>query len=427
VPSSAVLGQNADFTQWEALELTAVMQGVRVLEVAEHTFVPAASAVLSDWGADVIKVEPVERGDAMRGIMSSGLSHLDGGEWHPLLQHSNRGKRSIALDLSVAEGLEILYRIAETADVFLTNKLPAVRAKLRIDVEHIREVNPKIVYVRGSGYGSRGPDADRGGYDTLGYWCRSGVAAAAKPLEIDGMTGQPAPAYGDSIGAMTIAGGIAAGLFHRERTGVAPVVDVSLLATGMWAMGAGIALSHAVNHPWGQLPVGTNVGNPLTRYFKTKDGHWLQLSCLQGFHYWPDACRVIGLMELVSDPRFADPESFLANSDAAVELLDRRFATATLSEWKERLADFTGQWAPVQDVLEVMDDPQVLANGYIVEAEAPDGDKHPLVATPVQFDGAPSPTRRAPEFNEHGDAILTGDLSMEWDTVIDLKVKGVIG
>lgn len=406
--------------------MTAVMKGIRVLEVAEHTFVPAASAILSDWGADVIKIEPVERGDAMRGIMSSGLSQLDGGNWHPLLQHSNRGKRSVGLDLSSEEGIEILYRLAETADVFLTNKLPAVRTKLRIDIDDIRAVNSGVVYVRGSGYGSRGPDADRGGYDTLGYWCRSGAAFGAKPVEIDGMTGQPGPAYGDSIGAMTIAGGIAAALLHRERTGDAPVVDVSLLATGMWAMGAGIALSHSVNHPWGQMPVGTNVGNPLTRYFRTQDGHWLQLSCLQGFHYWPEACRVTDLTDLIGDERFNTAEAFAANSDAAVELLDERFASETLDTWKKKLADFKGQWAPVQSPLEVLDDPQVHANGYIAEAEDSDGKKHPLVATPVQFDGASSPTRRAPNFNEHGDTILTDDLGLDWDTVIDLKVKGVV-
>ena len=137
--------------------MTAVMQGIRVLEVAEHTFVPAASAILSDWGADIIKVEPAERGDAMRGIMSTGNIGLGGGAWHPLLQHSNRGKRSIGLDLSTPEGVDILYKLAATCDVFLTNKLPAVRSKLRIDVEDIRAVNPSIIYVRGSGFGSRGP------------------------------------------------------------------------------------------------------------------------------------------------------------------------------------------------------------------------------------------------------------------------------
>ena len=407
--------------------MTAVMGGIRILEVAEHTFVPAASAILSDWGADVIKIEPAERGDAMRGIMSTGGLGLGGSDgWHPLLEHSNRGKRSIGLDLSTAEGVEIVHKLAATCDVFLTNKLPAVRAKLHIDVDDIRAVNPNIVYVRGSGYGSKGPDADRGGYDVLGYWCRSGVAYGAKPVEVDTITAQPGPAYGDSIGAMTIAGGIAAALLHRARTGEAPVVDVSLLATGMWAMGAGIALSHELNHPWGQMPAGTDVGNPLTATYRTSDGGTLQLACLQGFHYWSETCRVTGLDELIADERFRDAEAFAAHTSEARAILADRFASETLAEWKQRLADFRGQWAPVQDPIEVMSDPQVLANGYIVKAQSPSGAEHPLVATPVQFDGSPSPTRRAPQFNEHGDAILTEDLGLDWDAVVELKVKGVV-
>ena len=147
--------------------MTAVMSGIRILEVAEHTFVPAASAVLADWGADVVKVEHVERGDAMRGLASTGVVNLSG-VVHVLLEHSNRGKRSIGLDLGTDEGRAILYRLAAVSDVFLTNKGPRVRQSLRIDVDDIRAHNPDIVYVRGSGWGARGPDADRGGYDILG-------------------------------------------------------------------------------------------------------------------------------------------------------------------------------------------------------------------------------------------------------------------
>src|SRR6476646_516374 len=137
--------------------MTAVMEGVRILEVAEHTFVPAASALLSDWGADVIKIEHVQRGDAMRGLASTGVAMMPT-DVHALLEHSNRGKRSLALDLTSPEGLEILYQLAATADVFLTNKLPSVRTKLRIDVQDIRAHNPNIIYVRGTGQGERGPD-----------------------------------------------------------------------------------------------------------------------------------------------------------------------------------------------------------------------------------------------------------------------------
>ncbi|HMC39484.1 MAG TPA: CoA transferase, partial [Acidimicrobiales bacterium] len=155
--------------------MTAVMSGVRILEVAEHTFVPAASALLADWGADVVKVEHVERGDAMRGLGSTGVADIPA-DVHPLLEHSNRGKRSVGLDLTKPEGIDILYRLAATADVFLTNKLPGVRKKLQIEPDQIRAVNPHIVYVSGTGQGERGPDADKGSYDHLAFWCRAGTS-----------------------------------------------------------------------------------------------------------------------------------------------------------------------------------------------------------------------------------------------------------
>ena len=175
--------------------MTNVMDGIRILEVAEHTFVPAASAILADWGAEVIKIEHVERGDAMRGLMSSGIAGF-GGAVHVLMENANRGKKSLALDLSDAAGVDILYRLAGQCDVFLTNKMPGVRERLHIDVDDIRAHNPDIVYVRGTGYGSHGPDADAGGYDFLGYWARGCSADAATPPNIEGLITQPAPACG---------------------------------------------------------------------------------------------------------------------------------------------------------------------------------------------------------------------------------------
>jgi crotonobetainyl-CoA:carnitine CoA-transferase CaiB-like acyl-CoA transferase len=407
--------------------MTEVMRGIRVLEVAEHTFVPAASALLADWGADVVKIEHVSRGDAMRGLASTGVMNLGDGGVHPLLEHSNRGKRSLALDLATPEGVDILYRLAEVSDVFLTNKLPRVRASLAIDVEDIRARNPDIVYVRGSGYGTFGPDADKGGYDILGYWCRSGLAVGATPPELDHLVIQPSPAYGDSIGAMTIAGGISAALLHRERTGEAPVVDVSLLSTGMWAMGAGIAVSLHTATPWTQPPATrSDMRNPIARAYRTKDERWLFLSCLQYFEYWPEVCRAVGRPDLVDDERFDSYERLGANALQAAALLQDEFGSRTMDEWRVRLADFRGQWSPVQDSIEVADDPQVVANGYLREVHTSDGVPFRLVAAPVQFDEQPSQPRRAPEFNEHGIDILTGLLDLDWDAVVDLKVRGVV-
>ena len=186
--------------------MTDVMQGVRILEVAEHTFVPAASALLSDWGAEVIKIEHVERGDAMRGLASTGVVADMGNDVHPLLEHSNRGKKSLGLDLTSPDGLAILHQLIATSDVFLTNKLPRVLKKLHIEVDDVRAHNEKIIYVRGHGQGARGPDADKGSYDSLAFWARAGVAIGATRPEYDLVVNPPAPGFGDSIGAMTIAG-----------------------------------------------------------------------------------------------------------------------------------------------------------------------------------------------------------------------------
>jgi crotonobetainyl-CoA:carnitine CoA-transferase CaiB-like acyl-CoA transferase len=406
--------------------MTEIMKGVRILEVAEHTFVPAASAILADWGAEVIKIEHVERGDAMRGLASSGVMPMSG-PVHVLLEHSNRGKKSIGVDLTTEKGVELVYQLAATCDVFLTNKLPAVRRKLRVEIDDIRAHNPNIIYVAGTGGGERGPEADKGGYDFLSYWCRGASAMGCTPADSDSLTGQPAPGYGDSIGGMTIAGGIMGALFHRERTGEAVSVDVSLLGVGLWAMSPAVALSLQTQRAW-RPPTGSGGGgpsNPLVGIYKTQDDRFLAFSCLQGFHYWPGACRAVGREDLITDERFTSHELLSSNAGAAREILTGIFASATLAEWRERLASFSGQWSFAQDSLEVVSDPQVVANGYVGETSTAEGVPFQLVTTPVQFDGTPSPPRRAPEFNEHCEEILAS-IDCDTERMLELKLEGVV-
>ncbi len=404
--------------------MTDVMAGVRVLEVAEHTFVPAASALLADWGADVIKVEHVERGDAMRGLASSGIAVMGGGV-HVLLEHSNRGKRSIGLDLTTDDGLDVLKRIAATSDVFLTNKLPGVRAKLGIDVDAIRAANPNIIYVRGTGQGERGPDADKGSYDVLAYWHRSGMSLGTKRDDFTHVPPPPAPAFGDSIGAMTIAGGIMGALFHRERTGEATIVDVSLLGTGLWSMGAALALSLNLGMPWAPPGRDAAVGNPLVATYETSDGSFLSFSCLQAPRYWVAACEAFGRPDLATDERFADPASLMANAPVAVEEIRTAIASRPVAEWRERLASFPGQWTVVQSTIEAAEDPQTIANGYVVDCATAEGKAFKLAGAPVQYDETAPQTRRAPEFNEHGDEILES-LGLGSEEILDLKIRGVV-
>jgi crotonobetainyl-CoA:carnitine CoA-transferase CaiB-like acyl-CoA transferase len=404
--------------------MTAVMEGVRILEVAEHTFVPAASALLADWGADVVKIEHVERGDAMRGLAQTGVG-IVATDVHVLLEHSNRGKRSLGLDLTTPEGVDIVYKLAATCDVFLTNKLPSVRAKLKIDVDDIRAHNPSIIYVRGTGHGERGPDADKGSYDGLAFWHRTGVSRAIKQHDDEYLPVPPAPAFGDSIGAMTIAGGIMGALFHRERTGHGPTVDVSLFSTGIWSMGAAMALSLQLDTPWQAPPLGFTSGNPLVANYRTKDGAYLALSCLQAGKYWAEVAGVLDRPELATDERFVDQPSIRANAAAGVELLKEAFAERTLDEWVDRLAGFSGQWTVVQDTIQAASDPQTVANGYVSDCQTASGAPFKLATAPVQYDETPAQPQRAPEFNEHGDDILA-ELGIDWDTIVDLKVRGVV-
>ncbi len=224
---------------------------------------------------------------------------------------------------------------------------------------------------------------------------------------------------------MTIAGGIMGALYHRERTGEATVVDVSLLGTGIWSHGAAIALSLQLGRPWGPMRRGVPLGNPLVATYRTKDGRYISFACLQGAKYWPGMCEVVGRPELAADERFADAASITKNAGTAMELLSAAFAERTAVEWRARLASFSGQWAMVQDTLEAAADPQAMANGYLVDCQTADGTPFQLAAAPVQYDEQPARPTRAPEFNEHGDAILT-ELGFDWDAIISLKARGVV-
>lgn len=397
------------------------LDGIRVLEVAMYGFVPSAGAVLADWGADVVKVEHAVRGDPQRGLRQTGAFTVEG-DPNPNVEHANRGKRSLGLDMARPEGREVLYELVRRSDVFLTSFLPSARRRFGIDVDDIRALNNRIVYARGSALGPRGREADKGGYDMTAFWARAGTAASLTPPGVDGMIPPPGPAYGDTISGTNLAGGIAAALLRRERTGEAPVVDVSLLGSGVWALGHGVALSVHLGRPMVAPPLGGHGSptNPLSGLYRTADDRYLAFVMMQPGKFWADVCRHVDRPELAEDPRFATAEDLVAHTGEAVKILREVLAGRTLAEWTERFATLAGPWAPVQDSLQVGSDAQVRANEYLVRA----GELE-LAASPVQFDvGAPAPGP-APEFAAQTEEVLL-ELGLDWARIAQLKAAGAV-
>lgn len=403
------------------------MEGVRVLEVAQFTFVPAAGAVLADWGADVIKIEHAERGDGQRGLVRvlGYDATSEGSSFFPIVEGPNRGKRSVGLALEKPSARKAFEELVRRSDVFLTNFLPEARTKLRIDVEDIRAINPDIIYVRGSGFGPRGDEATKGGYDSTAFWARGGSAAGVTPAGADRMIRMPAGAYGDSMGGMTIAGGIAAALYSRATTGEPSVVDVSLLGVGAWAtqFTVNMALMKGGPLPANNQPRHGSRTNPLIGSYLTSDGRWIELAMLQPGRYWAEFCKLAGRGELAADERFDSTEKLMANAAAAADIVAELIASRPFAEWVEILSRGEGQWSAVQNAWEVGQDPSLRANGLIAPVVDADGVDRELVASPVQFDETPADITRAPQFAEHTDEVLRS-LGLSDEELIALKIDG---
>jgi crotonobetainyl-CoA:carnitine CoA-transferase CaiB-like acyl-CoA transferase len=399
------------------------LEGIKVVEVAMWAFVPAAGGMLSDMGAQVLKIEP-PTGDPLRALQIGDVKPGEGGfviSW----ENYNRGKRSMTLDLRQEAGVEVLYKLVKDADVFLTNLLPRARKRMKIDIDDLRAQNPNLIYAVGSGSGRKGPDADKGGFDAITFWARSGISSSVTPGEVDYPLGMPSGAFGDCTSAAVLAGGIAAAIAQRERTGHASIVDASLLNTAMWSMQRSI--TQATFSGVQTLPQGSRHSpfNPLTNVYRTGDGRFLTLNMLQGQRYWPGFCEAIGRPDLVTDPRFSTDEGRSKNRGECVVELDAVFAAKTLAEWREILSRQEGQWDVVQNVGELADDCQVTANRYMQVVDYGDGRALKMVSVPVQFDGAAMTARPAPELGAHSDEVLS-DLGYDEEAIINLKVAGVV-
>jgi crotonobetainyl-CoA:carnitine CoA-transferase CaiB-like acyl-CoA transferase len=399
------------------------LDGVKVLEVANWLAAPATATLLSDMGAAVIKVEPPQ-GDAWRYAQATAGKLSSEAVQNPAFQLDNRGKRSIAVDLGHPEGRSVVHRLAAGTDVLITNLVPSRIERYGLGYTALSATNPRLIYAAVNAYGAEGEERDRLGFDYTGFWARSGLMSLVG--DRDAPPAMPRAGMGDHTTALALTGAILAALYARERTGAGEELRASLLNTGLWVLGSDLqaallgrqaAPAHARAAP----------RNPIQNSYRARDGRWLLLYMAQADRDWPRACAALGLDELATDPRYSSMAARQEHSTELVAALDAAFAGRTRDEWAERLDAYGLMWAPIQTVSEILDDPQVQANGYFAEIEHPTLGRFRTVDTPVRYGSSHVGVRGpAPEVGQHTEEILL-EQGLSWEEIARLREIGAVG
>jgi crotonobetainyl-CoA:carnitine CoA-transferase CaiB-like acyl-CoA transferase len=364
----------------EALPLA----GLRVVEIAHWVAVPAAGALLADLGADVVKIEPPPRGEVYRRSRPKYAGYASDFPESPAFHCDNRGKRCLALDLEKPAVRHAILRLVDRADVFVTNLLPRRRRKYGFDHETLLARRPSLIVGAISGYGLGGDEADRAAFDYTAYWARTGLMDAMR--DVGAPPSLQRPAVGDHAAASNLVCAILAALRLRDRDGKGRYVETSLLQTGFHVLSSDLATALTTRESVPRHDRKTT-RNPLWNSYPTADGRWLLLVMIEPDRYWPALCGALEAPGLASDPRFAEPLPRMENAPALVLELERRFAERPLAEWAGRLDAAGLIWAPMQSVLEAIDDPQARAMGYVRTLEHPAG---PLesIGPPFRIEGS---------------------------------------
>lgn len=397
-----------------------IFSGLKVVDLASFIAGPAAATILADFGADVIKVEPPGIGDAHRYFSTTPPNPVS--DVNYAWQLTNRNKRSIALDLKSPDAKAVLQRLAEWADVFVVNFPPRVKASLGVTYEDIAPLNSRLIYADITGYGSAGPEADTPGFDVTAYWARSGLMEVSH--DADSPPTLPIPGIGDHATATTLYAAIVTALFVRERTGLGGHVSTSLIANGIWAAGAWVegGLNGGQFFPQHDRKAPPNA---LLNPYQTSDGRWILLVAAQRKD-WPGFANAIGMPQLLDDPRFADVKDRATNSSQLVELLDPVFASQPLDFWKRTLSAARVIFGVVQVATEIINDPQLSANGIVVPLERPGQPDGRTVNSPIQILGHDKvKPRLAPHLSEHAEEILA-DLGFGQTQIRELQDKGAV-
>lgn len=400
------------------------LQGIKVIEAAAVLAGPMAGRLLADWGADVVHIEHPVRGDITRAQAAGRLGgRIIPSDINYISENYNRNKRGMTLDLSHQSGREVMSRLLDDADIFLSNLRGRELKKFNLEYETLSHMYPRLVYANVTGYGKQGLDNDLPGYEHTGYFARSGMFHV---LQVPGTHPLQVPlGLGDNVTGLALAYGIMAALFMRERTGKGQAVDVSLFRTGVFAISLDIAGALVTGQDRKQLDR-QDVANATLNSYQTKDGRWLRLGLAQPDLYWAKLCRAVGREDLEHDPRFASFEPRVANHVDLFHILEEVFLSRTLKEWATPLTEAGIPWAPVQTLPEVTADPQARANDFFIGYDHPTHGRIEGVANPVTLSDTPEVvSMSSPEFGQHTEEILL-EIGYSWEDIERFKEQGVI-
>jgi crotonobetainyl-CoA:carnitine CoA-transferase CaiB-like acyl-CoA transferase len=396
-----------------------IFDGLKVLDCASFIAAPAAATVLSDFGADIIKIEPPGMGDPYR-----DLPKLPG---YPVSEHNfawlleSRNKKSLALDLTKPEAQAVLYKLVAESDVFITNMPPLVRSKLGITYDHLAHLNERLIYASFTGYGEKGEEADKPGFDSSAYWARSGLMDLVR-ADTNTTPARSIAGMGDHPCAMAFYGAIVTALYQREKTGKGAHVASNLMANGVWAASL-LAQAKLCGAKFGERRPRERALNAVTNHYQCKDGRWIILSLLNEDRQWPTLARCIGREDLIDDPRFATRPDRHARSVELIKIFDEVFATKDLAEWR-KLLDGNGLVFGVVGILDdIPNDKQMLDNEVLVPFE---NDTMLTISSPIWIDGARKvQPRKPPAVGEHSDEILR-QAGYDEATIGTLRASGAV-
>jgi len=404
--------------------MAGLLDGVKVIAFEQVVGVPASTAVLADWGADVVKIEPTW-GDWQRSLVSFNrgplLLHLEKGDIELHFEFLNRSKRSVALNLRTERGREVLYKLLEDADIFASNYSMDVLTKFGLDYASLKDSFPGLIHFVLTGYGSKGPKSNDRGYDYIAAWSYGGMM----DLVSSGPDNPPPisrPGMMDIVASAHVTSGLLAALYYKQKTGKGQGLELSLYHTAAWTLGLDVqtALFGYPQPKWDRK----RAPNPMYTSYRCKD-RWCMM-CHPSQEYWAPFCKAIDKEEWINNPRYATMESREQHAEELVALLDGILASKTWAEWEKEFRAHDLIVSGNQTIAEILKDEQAVMNNFYTDIEHPVAGKTRLLNSPVQFSDTPAKiTSAAPQIGVHTEEVLLA-AGYTWEDLAKLKEEGVL-